>query len=271
MAGEITDKSSFRDSEEDDYRSIDSMAVIALLGGILSSLACLFSPIFLLPGILGVIFGASALLRIKRSGGILSGEWLATLGIGLSILFGTFYLVHIMSRDARMKRSGREFAEQWLDMLKTGRHNEAHQLTIGFFNRVLPGTDLEKHYSPNRSMMPNGPQEIMEASQDLAGTPYQQKKDFFTHPTVKLIVDHAKDGEIRFVRDLESIRDGKMIDMVVQEFELQYEENSQPVNHLFMVTMKREDYPGNYGAQWAVDLIDNQRIKMDRTVDRNPN
>ena len=261
-------KTNFKYTEEDTYASIDPLAVLALIGGFISMLSAIFSAIFIVFGVLGVIFGLSSLFRIQRSDGTLSGFWVATIGIGLAVLFVTAYVTHATARDSRICDQSRDFAESWIEMIQTGKLNEAHQLTVGFFSRVLPGTDLEKHYSSQKKLRIDDSPGNTEAMTDLSGTPYEQRNDFFAQPSMKLIRDHGTDCQVEFVRHLDRFRKGNLIDYVTHEFKLTYNEDGSPKTHFFTVTMIREHYPGKYGAHWAVDMIDDELVKVDRTRKR---
>lgn len=268
MSAEQT-RTRFRYPEEDTYASIDSFAVLSLICGLLSTLAIIFNPIFLFFGVLGITVGLASLLRIQRSEGTLSGSLVAKVSVALALFSTCYYLGHSTARDSRISGQAREFAEHWLSLIQDGKYPEAHQLTRTFFDRELPGTDLAEVYSPKKKLVPKSPQELMQAATDLSGTPYEQMEDFFRQPTMKILRDKGKNCKIRFVRNVDHWQKGSRVDYVEQEFELEYEENGKPVKRPFTVTMLREHYKGIYGAQWAVDMVDDEEVKIDRHRQRN--
>lgn len=266
MSADAVSKRRFEDPEAENYSSLDTLAVVALICGLLSSLSAIFSPVFLILGFLAVILGVASLVRISRSEGILAGFWPAAVGMGVAIFFACFYLSYAKSRDDNITEFARKYADEWIEMIQQGRLFEAHQLTRSFFNREYPGTDLEVLYSEKATNEdPNAPPQMAEMSADIAGTPYQQLNDFFREPPMSILRKYGKDCTVKFVKTVGSSRDGKYIDYVIQQYSLEYEENGQPQEQQFLITMKRENYGGMYGAHWAVDMIDDERTMMDRT------
>ncbi|MEC9093646.1 MAG: DUF4190 domain-containing protein [Planctomycetota bacterium] len=265
MPSEKRSKSGFEYPEEEAYSSIDSMAVFALFGGAACSLAVVFNPVFLAFGILGIVFGLLSLARIKRSDGILSGSRVAWIGVSLSLLFFAFYVSHAVSRDSRMSQTSRVLAEQWIEMIQDGNLNEAHQLTRDFFNRVLPGTSLAKHYASAQESASEAPNQ-KESAQEMSGTAYRQREDFFQQPAMKIIRDKGKACTVSHLGQVTSYRDGQFVDYVVHAFEVRYQENGQNAKNRFEITMLREVYPGHYGVHWAVDMIDGEYAKIDRAA-----
>lgn len=262
---EEVERPRFRYPEEDTYAPIDPLSVLSLLGGIGALLATIFSPVFIGLGVIGIILGLSSLVRIYKSEGTLTGYWVATVGVGLSILFTSTYLSYSTSRDYRICSNARQNAEAWIEMVQDGKLLEAHQLTRHFFQRELPGTDLKKHYDSGKSMIPNLDELQVEGGVDLAGTPYNQMTDFFAHPVMTVLKERGHECDVRFVQILDRWRKGSSIDYVVLEYEVSYENEGQRKNDLFAITMMREKYPKDYGAHWAVDMIDKKKTMVDRT------
>lgn len=266
MSEGVVTKKRFDDPEAENYSSLDTLAVVALGCGLISSLSGIFSPVFLVFGFLAVLLGLVSLFRISRSEGILAGFWPAAIGVGLALFNASFYLSYASVRDKNINQLAREFADDWIQMIQEGKLNEAHQLTRSFFNRQYPGTDLTKHYAKQvANQDPNAPPEMSEMARDLAGSPYDQKMDFFRDPPMSIIMEKGTDCEVKFVKTIGSTRDGKYIDLVIHQYSLEYEENGRPQKQLFLITMKRENFGGMYGAHWAVDMIDDERTMMDRT------
>ena len=198
MSTDEASSARFKYPEEDLYSPIDMVAVVALLCGLGSVMAVIFSPVFVGFGVLGIIFGLSAFVRISRSEGTLSGFWVAAIGISLSVCFLTGYFTYSTARDAAICARARKHAEQWIEMIQDGKLMEAHQLTRSFFDRLLPGTDLNIHYDSKMKLTDSVNPEANSLIMDVAGTPYQQMQDFFAHPIMSVIKRDGHDCKVEF-------------------------------------------------------------------------
>src|SRR5689334_16992757 len=109
------------------YRSISSLAVLALLFGLAAPLA-LVNPLLLAVPLAAVVLALFALRQIAANIEILSGRGLAltALFLGVAILFYT--PVRLYSRYEVLKGTARELAETYLKLLQQGKFEEAHQL-----------------------------------------------------------------------------------------------------------------------------------------------
>lgn len=259
---------SFASERPEEYASLDPLAVIALILGIASIGAVVFSSLFLGAGILAVIFGVISLIRVVGSDGVLAGKGIATVAVALGLLFSSLQIGYAKSREAKIQQAGKEIALKWLELVQNGKLNEAHQLTKIYWNREVPGTDLEKHYGETvKSFEEQDMKEMMNTGQmagQIGGTPFDERTDFFRTNLMATIIEQGKECDFEFVRALTTFRD-KQTDYVVLQFNLKYEKDGQPVKELFDITLKRDFYGGPYGTHWAIDMINQERTKIDRT------
>ncbi|MDB4756383.1 DUF4190 domain-containing protein [Pirellulaceae bacterium] len=246
----------------DQYASLDPVAISCLIFGIFSA-AAVFFPIFLFSSFFAFVLGISAIVRIKKSDGILEGRILVIAGMGLAVFFGAWQISGKLSREQTIRQASLNHALRWLEMIREGDLNGAHQLTFGFFDRVVPGTDLDEFYSEKKvQTRPQADAAVTSVMQDLSGTPFNQKTDLFRRPILTKIVDHGVDSKIEFVEHVTSFRYKKFVDYVIHKFKLVVPGEEDV---FFDLTMKREAYVEPFGVQWAVDMIDNERTKVDRT------
>ncbi|MCC6492103.1 MAG: hypothetical protein IT424_03675 [Pirellulales bacterium] len=113
--------------DEVGYRQVSPAAVVALALG-LSSLVAFVGPAFFLAPAAAIGVALLALGKIRRSGGALTGEGLARLGLALALACMAGALVRGSVRDALMQRQAVETARQWLDLLASGRMKDAREL-----------------------------------------------------------------------------------------------------------------------------------------------
>jgi hypothetical protein len=127
------------------YRGISVLAIIALLLGVASALALAHPLLWVLPPATLVV-GALALRAIHAEGSTVTGRKFAILGMLLAMVFGAWAPAKILTRQAKVYAQARVFAEQWLELVRSGDLHQAHQLSMMEIERQKPGTDLETFY-----------------------------------------------------------------------------------------------------------------------------
>lgn len=202
------------DSPPDDdarYSQICPAAVIALLLGLASPLAFI-GPLFYLVPVAALGVAALAHGKIRRSGGALSGQSLARLGMALAIGCMAGAWVRLSVRDNLLQQQAAEVAQRWLGLLADGRIAEAGQLLSGDgTSMLLPPPEMGQEPLPNEQI-----QELIVAnlrSQAIARAVAGQERpgavDSVTKPVfdgpkttvvVRLTVDDAAEGGHRHVQ-----------------------------------------------------------------------
>ena len=258
----------FQQEGMEEYQSLDLFAVFALIAGLLS-VGVIVSNVFLFVAFVGIVCGLISFLRILTSGGILTGTKMAALGIGFALMFGAFQFSYQYFRIQTIHAASREHSIRWLNLLREGRLNEAHQLGMKFDERQIPGTDLNKYYRDTALF--NDGKDIMDSSGDqsvnMSGTPFEQRTDYFDRPTLQKIIKLGTDCEIKFVRTLISLKD-KNVDYVNQEFDLLYNKDGKDVSEKFDLVMMRIDHGKTFGIHWVVDKIEQEVMKVNRNRKR---
>lgn len=163
------------DSEQSTYRTLSVAAVIGLILGLASPL-CFGAPLLYIVPLAGIIVSVVALVRIAANSSVLTGRWAATAGLILSVAFA----VAPVSREfvIRTVRVGqaKEFAQDWLTLITTGKSQEAFRLTVDSTRGPAPP-------SPDPSAKPTAPVDPYDA--------------FVSTPIVKAIVAAGADADIR--------------------------------------------------------------------------
>ena len=106
------------------YRSLSTLAVVALLLGLCSPLAFV-APLLLAFPLVTIATAWLALARIRASGDCLTGRPLALAGIVLAVLFGVASLSHDYVRYSLSIRLANGAAQRWLSLVSGGRIDEA--------------------------------------------------------------------------------------------------------------------------------------------------
>src|SRR5262245_54619161 len=113
---------------EMDYRSVDRWCVAALVLGMLSSLALLDKPWWLVP-VVGVATSGIALARLRANPERV-GRGAALAGLGLSIIFAVAAVAQVGVNYVVLPPQARPVADQWLEFLRDDAPEKAYMLTV---------------------------------------------------------------------------------------------------------------------------------------------
>ena len=122
-----TETNSYDADEWGQYRSLSTLAVIALVLG-LCSIVAFASPLMLVVPLAAVAASLLALRGISASEGGLSGATLARLGLALAILFSVASFARVKVRDVILQRQAERVARQWLALAAQGRSEAMRDL-----------------------------------------------------------------------------------------------------------------------------------------------
>jgi hypothetical protein len=138
------------DEESVSYRGLCSLAVVALLAGLLSPLAMFYTMPFIFP-LVAVVAAALALWQIAAQAPNLAGRTAALVGLFLGLTFlvaapaDTWVYRHYIRREAR------QFTDSWINYVREGKVYQAHNLMIDPKKRVPPevppDTSVERYYA----------------------------------------------------------------------------------------------------------------------------
>lgn len=210
----------------------------SMLLGLLSA-AAIVNPLAWCVPIVGVTLAIAALRTISANESAVLGRKAAVAGLAMALLFGACGMTRYFARQQWLYRQARPHAQKWIELVREGRLDEAHQLHLSEGSREAPGTDLDAFYQGEEGA--------------LGG-----RDTFFEHPPLSEIVRIGRQGQLRFVCDeaVEIGRDGgKKIDLVVQRYAIDYEEDGKPQTFSFLISVGRKYDTERREAHWNVQDV----------------
>jgi len=132
-----------------DYSTVSRPAILAVFLGLASPLV-LVSPLLVVVPLAAVAVAAVALRQIATSGGQFSGRWPVTIGLCLATMFMGWGLSRQWSRQSVLVREAEQFAEGWLQLVRQGKHQRAHQLTVPTDARLHSDQSIADFYQVNK-------------------------------------------------------------------------------------------------------------------------
>lgn len=161
------------------YRSVSWSAILAILLGLLSTVA-IFNPLLVVVAVAGTGLSLFALWQVAAQPDVLSGRGLALTALFLSVFFMIFAPTRLGIRSRVLQQRGQELADTFLSLLKEGKVYDAHQLS-----------NL-KHRSPSQSP---------ELAADPTKLTTEDLRGFEKTKTIQMI----KDVEHKFSFNLEGV------------------------------------------------------------------
>lgn len=208
------------------YRGISVAAVLTLVLGSASALALVHPLLWVLPP-LTVAVAVVALRAIDAEGSMLTGRGLALAGMSLALVFGLWAPARVLSRQWQLYRQARVFADEWFELVRTGKLPEAHQLSLPHADRQLPGTLLSSVYEKSldagaklKSFYEEKPAKTIAALGDRATYRFRAgagiaPREFITeHIALDYVVTYEEDGRektlpVRIVLDRDEGDNGR--------------------------------------------------------------
>lgn len=242
----------------EEYRPIMPLAIISLVIGILSSITLLNIYLVVVPAI-GALLGVVALVRLTVNRKRASGLWVASLGLMLSLFFGSWAVSQSASDNAVVYRQAREHAEFWFSLLKDGKIYQAYELRLAYPQRKMPGVDLAEVYKErgegffaNAELAEEMGTTAQEMSLSKRGLNFS---GFVSGEPFRRIYEHAQEGEFEFVRNL-GMRQSGVNRRVAQLYRLSYkDERDEPQRIEFILEMERTFYPDDRVYHWNIAAV----------------
>ncbi len=130
------------------YSAVSRLAILALFMGLASALA-LASPILVIVPLAAAVIAIVALRQIATSGGQYTGHWSATAGLCLAMLFAGWGMSREWTRQGELHQHARKFAEGWLELVRAGKLQRAHQFTHSAGSRLNSDAAIAEFYQTN--------------------------------------------------------------------------------------------------------------------------
>ncbi len=222
----------FADADPDEliqYHALSPMAIASLILGILAGIGLLWVPMALI-GLGAVIAALLALRAIGDGSSGLVGRRLALSGLLLGIFFLVAAPVHRVMHGYFLCGQAREVADGWFAELKRGSLTNAHRMTIAPSRREKSHAMISNYYQTTR------------------------ENKFYNRPTVRLLVEGAPDGELRFKETLFYIGDHDK-EFVHLGYVLHTTIDDQPVEEEIKIVMERNRYPKAGEGAWRIHAI----------------
>ena len=128
------------------YGAVSPLAVGALLLGLASFLA-MSSLLLLVVPVLAVLIALFALRQIATSDGAFIGRTPAVIGLAAALLFASIAIATVVSRNHMLQSQAKAFGDAWVELVREGDLDRAHQLHLPSDGRQLPGTSLARFYN----------------------------------------------------------------------------------------------------------------------------
>lgn len=171
------------DQELRSYRPLSGLALAAAAVGLLSAAALIAAPLWLIP-IVGIILSVAALQSSSLRSGAAGGKPAALLGLMLATFFLTLAVGRVAYLRQQIHREARFAAERWLELVRQGELEAAHQATLPPYRRQIS---------------PYGLRTVYESTDEL-----QQGRDqLFEEPPARHVVHRGLSAQWEFVRSAE--------------------------------------------------------------------
>lgn len=186
-----TETNTYDADEWGQYRSLSTMAVVALVLGI-CSVVMFASPLMVVVPLAAVAAALLALKSIAASDGGLSGGRLAYWGLALAIVFGVASVSRVQVRDRLLQGQADRVARQWLSLAADGNAEGMLDLmTKSATSKLSPPTDPNSPTMPFLSdilapaMIRQDPLVLELRELQEAGSPHFQLEDEDVDATIK--------------------------------------------------------------------------------------
>jgi hypothetical protein len=216
------------------YSAISPAAIVALLLGVASIFAVGNLLLLIIPA-LAVVAAGMALLQIARSEGGVSGRWAAIAGLSLALLFASTAVARSITRAWHLRNEARTFANQWLQLVRQGRLEQAHQWHLPPDERQLAGTSLVQYYHDSP-------------------TAKEQLDQFFQATPLSRIVAAPSDAQLRYEHVAEQLALDKS-DRVALRYMMDNAQPSAASELRFVVVVERTRSDVDSRGEWQIAAV----------------
>lgn len=237
-----------------EYRPLNRFAFSAFVVGWLSSLA-LLHPVFGVLPLTGLILSLVALRQFRSTEIKQSGRTLAVFGLGLSLLFGSWAVARESSRELHLYGQARQFAENWLALMREGKLYELHQLTVPEENRAAAGIVLAEHYAvvdrSQKEHSEGSPGDMSSGMMEMMNHPHFEFDSFFTQPVIQRLRDSGNKAQYEYREAVQLLNTGPTTSQMELLFDVRVESVAGQESFPIRITLARDYKPG-LAAVWHV-------------------
>jgi len=225
------------------YHSVSSLAIVALLLALLSALALVHPLLWIVP-VLAVVTALLALRRITLGDEVLVGRGLAVCALLLALFLAGCASARFFTVRAAIYQEAQAVATSWLNTLRQGDLDLAHQWTLTPGVRQRDRSQLGAHYAQDLELR--------------AG-----RRQFFSREPARTLAAAGNNGEVRFTGNVEQAGD-REVRLVVLQYELVPHRAGQEQKVPLRIVLRRTTSSGDGPSYWqVVDVVD-----PDSEVDR---
>jgi hypothetical protein len=199
----------------------------------LTSPLAIFSNFFWPTAFLTVAFGVAAVILAARGRGVVRGGILACVAIFLALFCLSFAIARYAAKANAMRNDARAAAEKWFDLIKEGKLNEAHQMTMGSEFRESPEIPLDEAYKLNPKLA-------------------NSRDGFFLQPPIKHLVNDPKNCTVQFVGFNDRGDVDERADSLKLRFKIRYKELGTPRETIFTMSVARYFQPLYEDHRWMM-------------------
>lgn len=138
--------------EGGDETTVNRWAIVALLLGV-ASVVAVASPLMWVLPIFTIFVGLMALRSIAASEQAVRGRGLVIVALTIACFLGGLAPVRHVSRQRALFAQASQQVEAWVELFREGRFMEAHQLRLGFQERVTADASLVEFYKDTTKRM----------------------------------------------------------------------------------------------------------------------
>lgn len=229
-------------------RPISVAAIVSGVTGVLAGLS------YVVPGLgvlllVSVLAAVVAVLAHRRSPRAL--VWLAYVGVAIGMTGVVWSLTTRSFHQNHLVATGEKYAQQWLEMLRDGKLEEAICLRMDYWDRPLESVQLVNFFE--QTERPPG-------ASDSAPPPAQMKDEFLMSNTVQSLLNSGPQTRIQLQEDRTRFLEQTGSVEVEGFFEVEFlakdpRGNMRRKTQVVSVAVKRIQYPKS--AHWQVSRVHN--------------
>jgi hypothetical protein len=215
-----------------DYQVVNGWSVVALILAVLS-ISSLVLPLLLVFSLLAIIISLVALSKVQREPHLFMGRRLAILSLVIAVIVGGWTLSRRYFFNARMFAAAESNVDNWFQLIKEGKQEEAHQLTLLAGMRTSGRMTLQEYYQNEKRVR-------------------QEMQTFFSEAPMQQIIKLGENWSARWIANrIIRITDENGL-LVFQRFEIHYTQDGRPVTLPVEIKSSRKLDKYTRASHWTV-------------------
>ncbi len=135
------------DHRQADYRPISLWAIASIIGGGASTITLLVGhPAIVVVPAIGIVVAVVALVKTGGPAAIVSGRWLAVVGLMAALTLGAVTISNHLARRHWAQQEAQQFTDHWVEALRLGRRRTVHEMSLTPHKRCPSNRTLSHCY-----------------------------------------------------------------------------------------------------------------------------